>query len=82
MRARVTPEIVGPGTVQDVTLMLPSDPDWGVWVDTGGRRDLYFLPSDFPDGVTGRAPFTLTIDGHGGVGVLDLPEDARGWLGQ
>jgi len=55
-RGRVTPEIVGPRTAQDATLVLPGDRDWGVWVDTGDGPNLYFLASDFPIGATGRAP--------------------------
>ena len=80
-RGRVTPEIVGPRTAQDATLVLPGDRDWGVWVDTGDGPNLYFLASDFPIGATGRAPFTLIVDSHYGVGV-DIPEEVHGWLGQ
>jgi len=75
-----TPGTVPPGVTMDVTFGLPPEPGWGIFVDPVPQSEPLFFARDVPPDASGRAPFTITVDGNG-IGVISEGDNLSGWKG-
>ena len=78
-RVNPTPVPVG---VTDVTFDFPPDRQWAVWVNPRPNSGPLFLRQDIPRDASGKAPFTIDIDGNGEPSSGFSGDTPPGWFGE
>jgi hypothetical protein len=76
----VEPGVVPPGATIDVTLGLPPEPNWGIFVNPNPKFGPVVASIDMPPGASGRVPITLNVSSSGAAGAT-LQGNPPGWFG-